>query len=197
MKWRGRRAAAAGFTLIETMIALMVLTIGILALEAMLGRGLAYMMTSRYDYIAQQKAAEAVESVFEARDIGQATWSTICNVGSSVCGSGVFLTGNLPLCGAGADGIIGTADDYNGPNCAGGPLAAPDSILVPNSSGNFNPPDSLALTTFTRSIVISTVVDSTGQTIANLRQITVTINYSAGSFKNRVYTLNAYISNFS
>ena len=197
MKRRAPENAEAGFTLIETMIAMIVLTIGILALAGMLGTGLAYMQTSQYDYIAQQKAAEAVESVFEARDIGQATWSTICNVGSSVCSSGVFLTGNLPLCGAGTDGILGTTDDYNGSACAGAPLAAPDAILVPNSSGNLNPPVSLPLSTFTRSIVISTVSNSSGQTIANLRQITVTINYSAGSFKNRTYTLNAYISNFS
>jgi hypothetical protein len=36
-----------------------------------------------------------------------------------------------------------------------------------------------------------------GNPINNLRQITVTVNYSAGRFKNRTYTLNAYISNFS
>jgi len=197
MKRRALRAAQAGFTLIETMIAMIVLTVGILALAAMLGRGLAYMQTSQYDYIAQQKAAEAVESVFEARDIGQATWSTICNVGSAVCGAGVFLTGSTPLCGAGADGIIGTADDFNGASCAGGTLAAPDSILVPNNGGTLNPPVSLPLSTFSRTIVISTVTDSLGNTINNLRQITVTINYSAGTFKNRTYTLNAYISNFS
>jgi prepilin-type N-terminal cleavage/methylation domain-containing protein len=197
MKARVHRTPQAGFTLIETMIALIVLTVGVLGLAAMLGTGLAYMQTSQYDYIAQQKAAEAVESVFEARDIGQATWSTICNVGSSVCGGGIFLTGANPLCGAGADGIIGTADDYNGTACGGGAQAAPDAILTPNSTGNLNPPVSMPLSTFTRTIAIATVSDSTGKTINNLRQITVTINYSAGPFKNRSYTLNAYISNFS
>jgi len=196
-KLRRPRGAETGFTLIETMIAMIVLTVGILALEAMLGMGLAYMTTSEYDYIAQQKASEAVESVFEARDIGQATWSTICNVGSPVCAAGIFLTGNLPLCGAGADGIIGTADDFNGASCAGGALAAPDAILMPNAAGNLNPPVAVTLSTFKRSISIASVSNAAGQPISNLRQITVTINYSAGSFKNRTYTLNAYISNFS
>jgi len=206
MRLRAQRTSEAGFTLIETMIAMVVLVVGILALAAMLGMGLAYMTTSQYDYIAQQKAAEAVESVFEARDIGQTTWNTICNVGSSVCCAGVtgctpagiFLTGANPLCGAGLDGIVGTADDYNGTACAGAAAdAAPDAILVPNGSGNLNPPVSMPLTTFSRTITISPVTTSGGTTITNLRQITVTINYSAGHFTNRVYTLNAYISNFS
>ncbi|HXY77519.1 MAG TPA: prepilin-type N-terminal cleavage/methylation domain-containing protein [Candidatus Acidoferrales bacterium] len=198
MTLRAQRKSEAGFTLIETMIAMIVLVVGILALAAMLGMGLAYMTTSQYDYIAQQKAAEAVESVFEARDIGQATWNTICNVGSSVCSSGVFLTGANPLCGAGVDGIVGTADDLNGTSCAGAAaFAAPDAILLPNSSGNLNPPISMPLTMFSRTITISPVSTTGGTVITNLRQITVTINYSAGNFKNRVYTLNAYISNFS
>lgn len=196
MKLRMRRGST-GFTLIETMIALMILVVGILALAAVLGNGIAYMNTAQYDYIAQQKASEAVESIFTARDIGQATWGTICNVGSAVCTGGIFVAGANPLCGAGADGIVGTADDFNGTNCAGGTLAAPDAILLPSSSGNFASPTRMALTTFTRTIVISSVTDSSGNTINNLRQVTVTINYSAGNFKNRKYVLNAYISNFS
>lgn len=196
MKLRTRRGTE-GFTLIETMIALMILVVGILAMAAVLGNGIAYMNTAQYDYIAQQKAAEAVESIFTARDIGQATWGTICNVGSAICTGGIFVSGANPLCGAGTDGIIGTADDFNGTNCAGGTLAPPDAILLPSTSGNFIAPQRVALTTFTRTILISSVLDSSGNTINNLRQITVTINYAAGGFKNRQYVLNAYISNFS
>ncbi|HTR48739.1 MAG TPA: prepilin-type N-terminal cleavage/methylation domain-containing protein [Verrucomicrobiae bacterium] len=197
MQVRAARKAESGFSLIETMIALIILVVGILGVAVMLGNGLAYMSTSQADYIAQQKAAAAVESIFTARDVGKATWGTICNVGSSVCTGGIFATGQNPLCGPGADGVIDTADDFSGSSCAGGTLAAPDAILVPNSSGNFNPPTYLPLTTFKRSVVISSVTDSSGNTINNLRQITVTISYSAANFKNRTYTLNAYISNFS
>jgi prepilin-type N-terminal cleavage/methylation domain-containing protein len=198
MTRRKRTGARAGFSLIETMIALIVLLIGIVGLAAALGSAVGYMNVSEYDYIAQQKAAEAVESIFTARDVGQATWGTICNVGSSVCAGGIFLTGNLPLCGPGTDGILGTADDYAGTSCAGAPLAAPDAILVPNNTGVFGvSPVRLTLSTYTRSIVIANVTDSFGNPIDNLRQITVTINYSAGHFTNRTYTLNAYISNFS
>lgn len=193
-----RRGNNPGFTLIETMIAMLVMSIGLLCLAAVLANGIEYMNVSEYDYIAQQKAAEAVESIFTARDIGHATWSTICNVGSDVCSGGIFLNGPLPLCGPGPDGILGTADDYAGASCAGPPLAAPDAILLPNSTGVFGVnPVRVTLSSYTRTIAISTVLNPLGNPISNLRQITVTVNYSAGPFRNRTYALNAYISNFS
>jgi Tfp pilus assembly protein PilV len=188
------RATQSGFTLIESMISIMVLMVGVLGLAAMLADGMAYMSMSEDDYIAQQKAAEAVESVFTARDIGQATWGTICNQGdTATCASGIFLTGSRPLCDPGPDAIIDTADDFSGANCAGNA----DSILIPNAAGNMNPPQRLALSNFKRTVTVTSVDDSSGNPIANLRQITVTITYSSGRFQNKTYTLNAYISNFS
>jgi hypothetical protein len=186
MERRRIQDGTSGFSLLETLVAVLVLTIGVLGLAALLANGLAFMGMSEYDYIAQQKAAETVESIFTARDMGQATWSTICNEGSSVCSAGIFLTGAASLCAPGPDGILGTADD----DCT-----QPDSILVPNASGNFNPPARQPLSTFKRTIVISTVTIA-GNTIANLRQIAVTITYTDGKF-TRTYTLNTYISNFS
>jgi hypothetical protein len=187
------RGTQSGFTLMETMIAMTILIIGVLALAMMLGSGLVYMNLSQGDYIAQEKAAEAVESIFTARDQGQATWSTICNVNSSICSSGIFVTGSTPLCDPGTDGIVGTADDFNGTVCAGNA----DAILVPNAAGNFNPPTRQALTNFTRTITVTNATDNSGNVIANLREIQVTITYSNGQYKNRAYTLTTYISNFS
>jgi Tfp pilus assembly protein PilW len=199
MRIRKFASLQRGFTLMETMIALAVLMIGILGLAAVLASGMAYMNMSQYDYIAQQKASEAVESIFTARDIGQATWGTICNVASSVCGSGIFLIGGNPLCGPGPDGIIGTADDFNSGSCAGAPLAAADGLILPNSSGVVNATSGqlVPLSNFNRTITITSVSDSSGNPIANLRQIQVTVTYTAGRFRNRSYTLTAYISNFS
>jgi len=195
MQARATRRFQRGFTLIETMIAMVVLMVGILGLEAMLASSLAYMNGSEDDYIAQQKASEAVESIFTARDQGQATWSSICNVSSAICASGVFLTGAQPLCNPNTDGIIGTADDFNGTACNGG-LTNTDAVLVPNAGGNFNPPVRWPLSGFSRTITISAVLDGAGNTIANLREIQVTITYSTGHFANRTYTLTSY-SNFS
>jgi prepilin-type N-terminal cleavage/methylation domain-containing protein len=48
-----RRNSNAGFTLIETMVAVVVLAIGVLGLAAMLASSVAYMTASKEDYIAQ------------------------------------------------------------------------------------------------------------------------------------------------
>ena len=186
-----KRADSAGFTLIETMIAMLVLSIGVLGLAATLASSLAYMNSSENDYIAQQKAAEAVESIFTARDLGQATWSSICNVGSSLCTGGIFLNGAEPLCDPGPDGIIDTADDFNGSACS---LQA-DAILLPTSAGTINSSTAnrvaLSAFNFQRTITITAFPN-----VANLRTITVLITYKAGIFQ-RTYTLTTNISNFS
>lgn len=175
-----RRPSQAGFTLIEMMIATVVLSIGVLGLAATLADGLAYMDMSKYDYIAQQKASEAVESIFSARDMGEATWASICNVGS---GTGcIFLTGAKQLCDPGPDGIVGTADD----NCAG----LPDAILLPGPDGKFSDAVRVPLSNFTRTITITSIN-------ANLAQIQVVVTYSSGRWTARSYTLTTNISNFS
>jgi prepilin-type N-terminal cleavage/methylation domain-containing protein len=185
------RRAQAGFTLIETMIAVAILAIGILGLAAMLADCLAYMGMSQYDFIAQQKAAAAVESIFTARDMGQVTWASICNAGSTVCTGGIFLNGAQPLCDPGIDGIVDTADDYVGGACA----VQPDAIILLDGGATFasGAASRVPLSTFQflRTVTITNVPN-----VANLRQIQVTITYMASRFK-RTYTLTTNISNFS
>jgi hypothetical protein len=147
--------------------------------------GLAFMGMSEYDYLAQQKAEEAVESVFYARDSQLYTWNQIQNVSNG----GIFLNAAEVLCDPGPDGIIDTADDNT---------ADIDSIYIPNSSGNLNPlldATKQPLSTFTRTIAIANVVEA-GINPAVLRQITVTINYTVGRFK-RQYVLTSYICEWS
>jgi prepilin-type N-terminal cleavage/methylation domain-containing protein len=189
-----RRRNQAGFTLIETMIATLVLSIGLLGLAGILAQGLAYMNVSQYEYIAQQKASEAIESIFTARDQGQLTWTTICNVSSTVCTGGIFLTGALPLCDPNTDGILGTSDDYVSGSCPD--AAHTDSVLLPNTTtGVFGAtPARIPLTNFgfTRTITISSVSG-----VPNLRTIQVTIAYRVGRWPSMSYTLTSAISNFS
>src|SRR5580698_7514252 len=98
--------AAKGFTLLETMIALVVLAVGILGLAAMLGDSLAYQQTAQDDFIAQQKAEEAAEAIFTAKYTNGITWSQVQN-NTAGTPTGLFLVGPQPLLQPGAnDGLV-------------------------------------------------------------------------------------------
>jgi len=168
----------SGFSLIETMFAIMVLSFGVLSLAAVLASGIAYMNSSQSDFIAQQKASEAVESIFTARDSGALLFAQIQNVSNL----GIFSDGPQKLCDPGLDGIVGTGDD----DCT-----KPDCIQTPGPDGILGTADDVCmpLSTFTRTIAITTNVGGD----ANLRQITVTMNYTSGRFA-RQYQVVTYIS---
>jgi type II secretory pathway pseudopilin PulG len=171
----------AGFSLLETLIALLVLAVGVLGLAAMLADALSYMAASQDDFIAQQKAEEAVESIFTAKYNGNITWNQVANFSSTTSPQGLFLTGPQPLLQVGADGLVGSVNDT---------ASAPDYIVYPGTDGQLG--SSLAvkmpLSNFTRTITISAI---TGE--QNLRSIQVVVNYSTGKF-TRSFTLNTDIS---
>jgi prepilin-type N-terminal cleavage/methylation domain-containing protein len=175
-----RPQANSGFTLIETIVAVVILSFGILSLAATMADSIAYMNGSQADYIAQQKAEEGVESVFFARDSKLYTWAQIENASNG----GIFLDGPAPLLHPGANGIVGTIQDQ---------ANNPDVIVEPGPDGVLGTADDirLPLSNFTRQIVITDVPNE-----PNLRQIQITIQYTAGRFR-RQYTLTSYISAFS
>jgi prepilin-type N-terminal cleavage/methylation domain-containing protein len=177
MQTRAFRNSKQGFSLLETMIAIVVLSIGVLTLAGVLATGLAYMGMSQLDYMAQQKASEVVESIFTARDSSALTWPQILNTSDG----GIFTVGATPLLQPGVDGIVGTVDDALPVDCIIGP--GPDGILGTADD------TCVPLQGFTRTIAITTNVN--GDT--SLRQITVTINYPAGKFA-RQYQLVTFIS---
>jgi type II secretory pathway pseudopilin PulG len=172
----------AGFTLLEAMISIVILSVGILSVLGIYAQGIFFASLSQYDYVAEKKAEEAVEAIFTARDIKELTWSSIQNVAQG----GVFLNGAQPMLVPGTDGLVGTVTDETSAEeyITIGP--GPDGILgtADDQKVNLNP-------WMTRTIAISAV---TGET--NLRMITVTVNYQVGKM-NRTYTLISYISAFA
>jgi hypothetical protein len=179
---RKRSRPLAGFTLLEAMISIFVLTFGVLSLAAVYAQGIFFASLSQYDYVAEKKAEQAVEAIFTARDIKQLTWSSIQNVSNT----GVFLDGAQPILVPGTDGLVGTVTDQGSADelITIGP--GPDGILgtADDHVVDLNP-------WMKRTIAITPV---TGET--NLRMITVTINYQVGKM-NRTYTLISYISAFA
>src|SRR5580704_5963094 len=177
------RGKQRGFTLLETMVALCVLGIGLIALAAMLAGSMAYMNSSQADFIAQQKASEAIESIFTARDTQAVTYAQIQNVSTG----GIFLDGPENLIDPGADGVVDTADDN---------AALPDTIIKPGPDGILGTADDILIQLsvyykMKRTIAITNIAGENG-----VRMIVVTVTYTTGTF-NRTYTLTSFISQYS
>lgn len=103
----GRDPRQRGFSLIEVLVAMLVLTAGLLPLAALFATAVQRMAASTPQLLAREKAREAIESVHTARDTGEASWATIRNQADG----GVFLNGAQPIKSPGIDGLVNTADD--------------------------------------------------------------------------------------
>ena len=169
----------SGLSLVETMIAMLVLTVGAVGMAAVFLKGMQAAGSSPTELVATQKAAEAIESVFSARDSHTITWDKLRNANQ-----GIFVKDPQSMLVAGDDGILGTSDDgKEGPQS--GVL---ETVVLPGPDQLIGTADDRKETLhgFTREIRITDVED-------DLRLITVIITYPAGG-TTRKYTLTSYIS---
>jgi prepilin-type N-terminal cleavage/methylation domain-containing protein len=182
MKKNLRPRKQKGFTLVEVMIAMVVMAVGILSLASIFTQGLKSSYQSQIQYIAQQKAQEAMETIFTARDTRLLTSVQINNVSNG----GIFMDGPQPLLAPGPDGLFGTGDDD---------ANNPDTIVIgPGKDNVFGTADdvSIPLTPWmTRTIVIAPSANT-----PNLKTITVTINWTSEGQQFQ-YQISSLISNFS
>jgi len=177
-------SSSKGFSLAETVIALGVLTTGILGAAGVLATGMQNLSSSPADVVTTQKAAEAIEAVFSARQSGKLTWAQIKNVqGASGTDGGVFLDNLQLLKLPGNDGLVNTADD-----------TTVETVRLPGVDQQLNTPDDqvMPLSTFKRGIEIRDLPGENGQ----LRSIVVTITYTNGP-TTRTYVLTTYMSAYS
>lgn len=183
MRETRKRHQEKGFTLLETMIALVVLAIGVLGLGAMLADSLAYMQGSQADFIAQQKAEEAVEAINTAKYTNNITFAQVSNFSVGNPG-GLFLSGPQPLLQPGPDGLVGGTTDVGAP---------PAFLLLPGPDNILGTADDVQvpLTNYTRTIAITQIA---GEGNA-LNQIVVTVNYTVGRF-TRQYQITTFVSAF-
>lgn len=172
-------AGEAGVTLIETLIAMLVLLIGAVGLAGAFLYGIDAATSAPNELIATQKAAEAIESVFSARDSQAVSWTELQNASDG----GIFLDGPQDMHLAGGDAILNTEDDLDEP-IESYELPGPDRNLTTTEDNQ-----TVELTGFTREIAISELT-------AVLREVTVVITYQAGSV-TRTFTLTALISAFA
>jgi prepilin-type N-terminal cleavage/methylation domain-containing protein len=170
------RHLESGFSLVETMVAILVLSVGVLGLSQAFVAGVQKAMSSPYEVLATQKAAEAIESVFAARDSHTIPWARLRNAEEG----GVFLGTATPLTTAGADGVLNTADDGD-----------VESFTFPGPDGYVGTQDdkTLTLDAFTRRIRIAELSPF-------LRNVTVTITYPVNGV-TKTYEITALISQYA
>ncbi len=182
-----------GFTLIEVMISILILTVGLLSMLAVFSLAMASTQTAQDDMIAKQEAAEAIESVFTARNTSQIGWAQIQNIPN-----GVFMNGFQQIRWQGPDGLDGTADDTADPNPA---CPGPSQCLkTPGPDGIMGTADDVyrPLNNFQRQIQITPLNDASGNQYSSLRQITVTVRYTTAQQRSaqKTYVMSAYISQY-
>jgi prepilin-type N-terminal cleavage/methylation domain-containing protein len=193
---RDARNIDGGFTLIEVMIAIVVMSIGMLALVASFATAIQATQSAEEDLIARQKVLEAMESIYTARNAQQIPFAAIANVAQG----GIFLDGAQPLKCAGPDGLVNTADDVvcttqAGANCPG---VGAECMVLPGPDGTLGTADdmTMSLGNFTRTIVITPVLLPGGAVNNNMAAIAITVTYTKDGWPARSYTANSLISSY-
>lgn len=167
-----RKENEKGFSLIETCIALVILTIGILSVLGAISYSWRLIQESEKATFAKEQARSTMETIFSIRDLKlydtagpvdeEALWKMI-QVKSGNNG-GVFLDGWNPIReNPGIDGIYGTADDA----CPSGPCVV---------TGYTN--TSQIVDGYEQKLEISDINENG---VVRKRQITVKIRYMVGS----------------
>ncbi len=175
-----------GFSLLEVMIAIVILTVGLLGLLGLFGSALSATANAQQDLVAKQKARELLEAVYSSRDDAGMAWAQIQNDNVA---SGAFKTGWQPLLRVtpNTNQILGTSQP-NGP----GEGPATDYVLAPDAAGNLTV--QVPLTNYLRRVDILPVLYPDGSTNQNLRSISVTVRVLGRT--NRDYTVAGYISSY-
>lgn len=166
---RAARGAESGFTLLEMVVAMVVLMISLLSLAQVLGYSLSVSNRGRGITNAKLLVVSVLEQMENLRNTGQLTYGQIANPTGVDNSDGTFNFGGFPTGfrpvsrDPGTDGIYGTADDPTQP--------------------------SQVYTGFERQIEISSLGDD------NLRKIVVTLRYKDASGIQQELTGTSYLNN--
>jgi len=188
-----------GFTLIEVMISIVIMSVGLLAVLASFATAITATASAQEDLIARYKALDAMESIYTARNSQQLPFVAINNIASG----GIFLSGRQQLLCAGPDGIVGTADDEpctapdTGAACPGGV----ECLMLPGPDGVLGTADDIpqSLENFTRTISfnpVSQTVNGVTTVSQNLIGVTISVTYLKPGWPARTYSTSGLISSY-
>jgi prepilin-type N-terminal cleavage/methylation domain-containing protein len=192
-------AKQSGFTLVEVLIAIAVMSIGLLSVVASIATAIQATQSAQEDLTARQKAMDALESIYTARNSQQVGFAAINNTTASP--PGIFLAGAQSLLCAGPDGLVGTADDV--PCTTSGGVACPNGgaecWVLPGPDGILGNGDDVtySLANFKRTITFSPVSLSNGRINNNMMAVTISVSYTKDGLPPRTYTVNSLISSYN
>lgn len=168
-----------GFTYVEVIISMVIMTVGILGAMSALTYSLVYMQIAERRTQAKQIAGATLETIFAVRDIQSADgigidgWDFIQNKATG--NNGIFLTGWTPVRqSSGTDGIYGTADDA----CDVGQTCSTSPVIVG----------------YERQIEIKDIIEN-GSSIVLKRRINVTVRYRVNGSNYYNETVSTIIAN--
>jgi prepilin-type N-terminal cleavage/methylation domain-containing protein len=180
---RRRKRRQQGFTLMEVLISMFVLTIGLVSMLGVFATAMASTQAAQQDMIAKQLAQQAMETIFTARGTANLTWDQIQSVGGA--GSpGIFRTGLQAIKQPGTDGIYGSINDGS---------SGPQTMTLPGPDGIVGTGDdiTLGMNNYQRSVTISNTAS------ADLRSVAITIQYTTPTSKfPKTYVLSGFISQY-
>lgn len=161
--------ASRGFTLIETMVAIALLTISIVAPMSLTTQSLASAYYARDQITAFHLAQEAIESVRHVRD---------GNVLKNALGTPTDLLAGIP---SGTPFTIDTTNDDRMAACSG-----TCQVLRKSNGGLYGYDATWTPTYFTRTATATLVPESNDDEI----NVTVTVEWKTGSFNSRTFTIS-------
>jgi prepilin-type N-terminal cleavage/methylation domain-containing protein len=183
------REKSSGFSLIEVMIAIVVLVIGLTALMALFAKSLSAVQSSQDAQIARQKSRETMESIYASRNDQAISFDQIANVTAG----GIFNDGFQKMYLPGGNGIPGTASD----------TTILDRVILPGRNGVVETAPNAAtptgddvfypLSNFQRQILITPVITG-GAVNLYMRKVTVTIRINAGGANAVDFVTSGYIA---
>ncbi len=165
-----------GFSLIEVMIAMGVVTVGLLGLLALFAQAVAVSQLTSDDLYAKQIVRESLEGLYTARNTNQLRFTEIRGASSG----GIFLEGFQSIRSAGSDGLVSTADD--------GDVV---EMRMAGQDGQLNTDDDelVSMDQYQRQILIEDINP-------DLRKVTVTVRYRTARGVQRDYSVSSYVSRF-
>ena len=181
------RNGSDGFSTLEVLAAMFVITIALTGLLSLFGYAISTMSLMQDLLIAKQKSRETLESIYTARNTSQITFDMIQNVSDP---PGIFLDGYQSLRRPSTDGLIGTQDD-NGTNI--------ETLIFPGPDGDLNTTsdnEDRVLDTFERQIQIDPILFADSTVNPDIRRVLVSIRYNTPMGGQSTYAVESYISRY-